>query len=284
MARYANRAAQQPPPRILTEPTGASDVVFGVLVQLARKLLFIKPATKATFYLAFITGLSIISLYIEPSENYFIQKHNFLNVYGTKLGWFWTLLVCTPFIGLTSYLHHNSFKMTLLHLLRLVVATGFWYTCVNSFAVFEKLTGKCMGATAGHRNECFANGGKWIPGFDISGHTFILLYSILLMSEEAMSFRNWPISPKGSPKKEVNKVEHGDHQKRTRTVQWLFLGIFFVHIIWDFQLIVTSLYYHTVSHKLIGALFAVASWYSTYVLWYPRYFPSVPIQRHTKSF
>lgn len=48
----------------------------------------------------------------------------------------------------------------------------------------EKLTGKCMGATAGHRRECFDLGGKWIPGFDISGHTFILLYSILLITEE----------------------------------------------------------------------------------------------------
>ncbi|KAI6171604.1 hypothetical protein M3Y97_01035800 [Aphelenchoides bicaudatus] len=283
MARPPRKSSQ---PVIVKKPTGMADVVFGVLVQAARKFLFIKPAYKAIFYVGFIAILSVLALNVEMSENYFTQKHNFINVYGTKLGWFWTLLFLTPFIGLTSYLHHNSAQLTLFHLLRLVVATAFWYACTNSFVVFEQLTGKCLGDAAINRRTCFDNGGKWIPGFDISGHTFILLYSILLISEEATSFRNWPTRPKilDNTSNEKSRFESDEHQRRTKTVQWLFLCLFAIHLVWDFQLIITSLYYHTVSHKIIGALFAVTSWFVTYGLWYPRYFPNVPIRRLSKTF
>lgn len=64
------RPSQQ---QIVDQPTSATDVIFGVLVQLARKLLFIKPANKAIFYLLFVTALSIISLYVELTDNYFTQ-------------------------------------------------------------------------------------------------------------------------------------------------------------------------------------------------------------------
>ncbi|KAI6234243.1 hypothetical protein M3Y99_00820300 [Aphelenchoides fujianensis] len=279
-----SRTTTKPAPRRLSEPTTGVDVVHGVLVQMARKLLFVSPLKKALFYVAMISALSTISLYVDLPENYFMQKHNVFNVYGTKLGWFWTVTVMAPFIALTSFLHHNSTALTFAHLLRLVVATLFWWGCTNTFTFFERMTGKCMGATAGQRRECFDLGGKWVPGFDISGHTFILLYSILLMSEEAISFRNWPLSPKATPVRPPTKGDQTEFQKRTRTVQWLFIGIFFVHIIWDFQLVITSFYYHAISHKVLGALFAVASWFVTYRVWYPKYFPLGPIQRHSKSF
>ncbi|KAI6179893.1 hypothetical protein M3Y98_00660300 [Aphelenchoides besseyi] len=273
------------PLRRLSEPTNGIDVVHGVLVQIARKLLFIPPVKKAIFYITLISLLSMVSSYVDLPENYFMQKHNVFNVYGTKLGWFWTVTISAPFIALTSFLHYNSAAMTFLHMTRLVVATFFWYGCTHTFTALERVTSKCHGATALQRRECFDLGGKWVPGFDISGHTFILLYSILLMSEEAISFRNWPISPKSTPINQPNKNDQSEFQKRTRTVQWLFIGIFIVHIIWDFQLIITSLYYHAVSHKILGGLFAIASWFVTYRLWYPKYhIPGLPVQRVSKAF
>jgi hypothetical protein len=113
-----------------------------------------------------------------------------------------------------------------------------------------------MGAVAGQRRECFDLGGKWIPGFDISGHIFILLYSILLISEEASSFRNWPTTPRAvADKRELNKIEHDSHKKKTRTVQWLFLGLFLVHLVWV-----------GIVHKLKTSLFSGLSNYYYFAL------------------
>jgi len=281
--------------RRLNQPTNGSDVVVGVLVQIARKYLFIRPVTKVLFYLGLVSVLSVVSSYLEPSEHYLVQKHNILNAYGTKLGWFWTLLVLTPFVALTSFLHHKSVQLTARHLLRLAIATLFWYMCTTTFIAFEKMTGKCLGVKGIYqRRECFDNGGKWVPGFDISGHAFILIYSMLVMDEEVSSFRNWPSSPKtaASPKKgtttqkgtTTSKSEFDEHQRNTRTIQWLFLVVLAVHLVWDLQLVITCLYYHTISHKVIGALFAVLSWFVTYKCWYPRYFPRLPIRRQDKAF
>ncbi|CAD5205857.1 unnamed protein product [Bursaphelenchus okinawaensis] len=261
----SNNRGRPPPQRKLSSPTTATDVVFGVLVQISRKFLFISPAKKAIFHFLMILVLSIYSVYSTLPEVYLAQKHNILNLYFTKIGWFWTLLVLVPFVSLTSYIHHNSIQTTFVHLMRLVVATGFWYICTHAFLHVEKVTGKCLGMPdALNRHTCSHDGGKWVPGFDISGHAFILLYSILLMSEEAISFRHWPTTPLH------NHISHDYHRNQTKTVQWLFIAIFALHCIWDIQLIVTSLYFHTISHKVIGSLFAIGAWIVTYRVWYPK--------------
>lgn len=46
------------------------------------------------------------------------------------------------------------------------------------------MTGHCHGSKLSPRSTCSIDGGKWVPGFDISGHCFILIYSILIMCEE----------------------------------------------------------------------------------------------------
>ena len=105
-----------------------------------------------------------------------------------------------------------------------------------------------MGATAGERQICFELGGKWVPGFDISGHTFLLLYSILLISEEAsengdarrriaarlqaLTFRNWPLSPTSATARKLNRSATIEYKQRTQTVRYLFVGLFIVHLVW----------------------------------------------------
>lgn len=54
---------------------------------------------------------------------------------------------------------------------------------------YEQHTAQCYGAEHAQRHTCDLEGGKWVPGFDISGHTFLLIYCILIICEEV--FFNW---------------------------------------------------------------------------------------------
>lgn len=56
------------------------------------------------------------------------------------------------------------------------------------FLHYEQYTAKCHGAEHALRHTCDLEGGKWVSGFDISGHTFLLIYSILVMSEEVIKY------------------------------------------------------------------------------------------------
>jgi hypothetical protein len=42
--------------------------------------------------------------------------------------------------------------------------------------------------------------------------------------------------------------------------QWNFVLLFLLHLLWDFQLVVTALYYHDFWQKMIGATIAVVCW------------------------
>lgn len=71
----------------------------------------------------------------------------------------------------------------------------------HSFVRVERHTSRCEHHHShfGTRDECHSGGGQWLPGFDISGHTFLLIYSALLLSEEASAYRNWPSALRSTP-------------------------------------------------------------------------------------
>jgi hypothetical protein len=281
-------ANQSRPPKVsrkLEAPTTAIDVFLGVSVQIARKYMFWNVARKALVYLGLVIVFSFASEIFPPANHYyFVQKHNVFNVYGTKLGWFWTCLFVCPFIWFTSIVHHRSKTKALADLTRMLIATVVWYFCTAFFVWFARFRGWCHGVDGALRDECALQGGKWVPGFDISGHAFILVYSVLLMSEEAAAFRNWPSTPHSSPQHLPSKTDFDNYKASTKIIQALFVGLFVLHLIWDVQLLVTSLYYHTPYHKLAGAVIAVFAWYFTYRLWYPKAFPFSPIKRKSKAF
>lgn len=160
-----------------------------------------------------------------------------------------------------------------------------------SFVKIEYQTGKCHGSVGSSRNDCYVDGGKWIPGllnywysfiklfpvegFDISGHAFLLLYSILIITEEATSFRNWPIQPRVTAQHIPTRTDYDRFQQKTKFIQvffslkimkisnnfqWNFVLLFFLNLLWDFSLCVTALYYHNLIQKLIGASIAVFCW------------------------
>lgn len=258
---------------------------MGVCTQIARKYLFFDVKTRAMIYLLIVTALSVLADRIPlPINFYFVKKDNIFNTYGTKFGWGWTLLLACPFIFLTSYLHHRSVSKAVKDLSRMAIATFFWGFITASFVKFEQITGNCHGNEKGaSRNDCSDLGGKWIPGFDISGHTFILIYSILVIAEEASAFRNWPSGPARSVQHIPNRQEYENYQKITKVIQTFFIALAILTFVWDFQLLVTILYYHSVGHKITAGLIAFGTWLFTYRLWYPMVFPFSPIRRNAKS-
>ncbi|KAI3415689.1 hypothetical protein GPALN_005281 [Globodera pallida] len=281
----ANGTQQNGGGNFLTAPTSFHDVVLGVLTQLARKYLFIDAQKKALFYLAIVAIFSLFSQTTElPGGFYLTQKHNVFNQFGTKLGWFWTMILLLPFVWLTSLLHHESKLKAAFDLFRLLVATAFWYIFTSCFVKFELHTGKCHGSTGTVRPNCYENGGKWIPGFDISGHAFLLIYSILIICEESTSFQNWPSKPRVTVQHVPSREEFVQFQKKTKFIQWNFVLLLILHLVWDLQLGITSLYYHEFWQKLIGACIGVFSWFVTYRFWFVVGFPFLPIRRHIKSF
>lgn len=76
-------------------------------------------------------------------------------------------------------------------------------------------------------------------GFDISGHCFLMVYSMLIMSEEAKAFRNWSQVGQG-----LQEAARGEHEMTTRVVQFSFVGMFVLSLIWIKQLFISTLYYH----------------------------------------
>jgi len=206
---------------------------------------------------SFVSIIAEVYTFKDKAHEYYIsQKNNVFNIYGTKLGWLWTSLIFSPFIFLVSYDLHRSKVKAFASLYRILIATIIWYCTTAIFIIIERYTSTCDGFE-GHpsRSSCVENGGKWISGFDISGHCFMLVFANLIMNEEALNLFN---NAKGRESHEMKFKQN--HKSRRNAIHYLFLSMFFLSLLWDFQIIITSIYYHTVSHKLIGALLAVIFW------------------------
>ncbi|KAI1708866.1 inositol phospholipid synthesis and fat-storage-inducing TM domain-containing protein [Ditylenchus destructor] len=256
------------------------------VVSIAKKYLFLDVRYRAMSYFGAIILLSYLAAILSPSKSsYLVQKHNVLNQYGTKLGWFWTSILLIPFMWLTSTLHYESMSKALCALSRYAIATLLWYLCTGIFMHVEHQTSGCFDDKSNDFSECSGSDrcciGQRAAGFDISGHMFLLLYSILIINEEVSSFWNWPRAPRTTPMHIPNVSEYNAYKKTTKYIRHLFVGLFCLHIFWDLQLVITVLFYHEFLHKVFAAAIAVLCWASTYRLLFP--FASIaPIKRHVK--
>lgn len=169
-------------------------------------------------YFAGIVLCSILSL----PDDYRIDKKNILNQWFVKLGWFWTSALILPL--LFSRLRSDDREGVANALFRFITSTILWFISVNTFQFFDTAT-----------------------GFDISGHTFLLMFSNLLISSEM----------------KLNKIE--DEKNSHINIASRVLTI-----LWDFMLLQTALYYHTMIQKLIAAIWASVTWYMMHILFYER--------------
>ncbi|CAG2106411.1 unnamed protein product [Medioppia subpectinata] len=252
---------------------------------------------------------------ISRSFMFKVAKNNVLNQWFVKIGWFWTLVLTSPLIAITSAVladdrlkseangrltrrplsartdtKFDRLKQLVPYLrtrqmFRLVFNTVVWYLSTNFFLYFEDMTGSCLTSQSVvginyDKINCVKSGYKWIPGFDISGHTFLLIFSNLILIEESAVMIGW--EPFGhqlftqntnNDNSELipNPEQYRLYNKHSKIVRLLFILITVLSLIWDFMLLQTSLFYHTMLQKLVAAVWATTAWLLTYRYGYKRF-------------
>ncbi|XP_019720685.1 acyl-coenzyme A diphosphatase FITM2 [Hippocampus comes] len=253
----------------------AVDVVVSNLVTLWRI-----PAVRRNFPRMFlvisVVGSILKELQFVP-QTYFSSRRNFLNVYFVKVSWGWTLLLLTPFVLLSNTAFSRNAVFLGKRLLSVAVATAVWYACTTTFFYIEGVTGSCFQTDSmdvktdrfASIAECKHAGFYW-HGFDISGHSFILTYSALLIMEETASMASLKTASMSALPRVVLNL--------------LYVALNLIVILWVWMFICTSVYFHDVSHKVVGTAAGLGAWYLTYRLWYLKPLsPGLPPQHQLRE-
>lgn len=282
------------------EATSVYEILTLMLIFLCKKILFLETRLKIFIYLGCLFGISLIADVMPIPKWYFSRSDNFINRFFVKFAWGWNLFLLIPFLILTSYIYCCGQKQRIAkhHLLRIFIATIFWWFWTKLFNVIEANFGRCMVKGFGTKATCLHAGHMW-NGFDISGHSFILIYGSLVLIEEARCLMNWDgikdnirleeyqrctkdSSANNNPLRNLSEQEFEtlqvNYEKYTPYIRGLFIGITCLQVIWDFMLFTTLLYYHVMVEKLLGGVLAIITWFLTYHVWYkyPKVIPSLP--------
>lgn len=229
-------------------------------------ILYSHPSVKvkALFVMVLIAS-GICSISFAP-RTYFDNRRNLLNQVFVKFSWGWTLLLLLPLVVLASYVYEKASKIEVFkNLLRIGVAHVIWYVVTTAFLVLDHAVGTCSDVSYENRSACHSNGRMWY-GFDISGHTFLLSYCILVITEESI-----PASPNVWQQAEniitnstgsylLQKV----YYKTSLVMSVLRLYATVLILLATLMLLTTNLYFHTMPEKILGFMIAVSCWYVTY--------------------
>ncbi|XP_028175993.1 acyl-coenzyme A diphosphatase FITM2 [Ostrinia nubilalis] len=284
----------------IREASSVLEVLTLMIVHICKKILFFDTNLKIALYLGTLFLLSLIADVLTFPKSYFSRSDNVLNQYFVKIGWFWTLFLTVPYVLLTSYTTCCGKRRLILtaHLARLFIATFFWYTWTTLFNYIETNYGRCNMRQISDKSTCLKNGHFW-NGFDISGHSFLLIYSSLVLIEEARAINGWEgikdfirdekysrsiddRSASVNPLKNINTEEleilKVSYENFTPYVRGFLIAITLFQILWDVMLVSTILYYHIMVEKFISGVIAILTWFVTYRVWYtiPNILPNLP--------
>ena len=280
--RFTPPKTSPPPPSDGVSPPALVKDVYHIIRDLVlffcRRIIFGPVQFKLILTFVIILVGSFLKDYELAPHSYFSLKSNIFNRYFAKLGWAWTICLLGPFIYLTLIKTHNIYQIVTRHLVRLLVATVLWYFITYFFVNFEMYTGYCIpedkrGLT---RMGCVEGGHNWQDGFDLSGHTFLLLYSLLIINEEVKAYDKGTKKIDQAKEKTKNKSEDSAEgtleQERwkldVKIIRVLYVLLAVLTIIWEFMLLSTALYFHYTTHKIAAAGVATLCWYITYYVWY----------------
>ncbi|XP_047534579.1 acyl-coenzyme A diphosphatase FITM2 [Vanessa atalanta] len=286
----------------IREASSVLEILILMIVHICKKVLFFDTSLKIAIYLGALFLLSLIADVLTFPKSYFSRSDNIFNQYFVKLGWFWTLFLTVPYVFLTSYTTCCGKRKIIFtgHLLRLLIATVFWYTWTTIFNIIETKYGRCNSKQFDDKVTCLKNGHFW-NGFDISGHCFILIYSSLILIEEARAINGWERikdyirdeiyyrsvndkSPSVNPLRNIKTDELNilktSYEKFTPYVRAFLIVIALFQLLWDVMLVSTILYYHIMVEKFISGIIAILTWFVTYRVWYtiPNILPNLPGQ------
>ncbi|UJR35390.1 hypothetical protein I4U23_028147 [Adineta vaga] len=261
-------------------PTSLLLDVYHIVRDLAlffcRRIIFGPAKFKLLVSFAIIVIGSILkSLQLAP-DSYLSKKSNIFNRYFAKLGWAWTMGLLIPFLYLTLITTYSHYQIVTRHLSRLLIATGVWYIITMIFVHFESFTGTCKHEElrGAPRHVCIKGGHEWQEGHDFSGHTFLLLYALLIVNEEVKSYDKGTRKVDQASKSTNEKGDTLSNANReqlkifSQIIRILYVALAALTILWEFMLLSTALYFHHTFHKIIAAVVAVFFWYITYYVWY----------------
>uniref|UniRef100_A0A2M4BMV7 Putative inositol phospholipid synthesis protein scs3p n=1 Tax=Anopheles marajoara TaxID=58244 RepID=A0A2M4BMV7_9DIPT len=272
-------------------PTSIKEVLTMMVLHVCKKIIFFDTGLKVALYLGSLFLVSLIGDFLPYPKTYLARTDNLFNVYFVKLGWAWTMLFTFPYLAMTSVTLCCGDNQRLLrnHLPRLGIATVFWFVWTKLFNIIESSYGRCSVRGFDSKTPCLKAGHFW-NGFDISGHAFILIYSSLILMEEARPIISWESikdllrneehnrasndttqtsNPLKGLKEEDLKALKYFYTRFTPTIRLLFVGMTMLQLLWDVMLVGTMLYHHRMVEKVLSGIIAVVTWFVTYRAWYP---------------
>jgi hypothetical protein len=230
------------------------------------------------------------------STNYFAGKHNVVNKYFVKIGWFWTTLAFV----LLQFSTRPDAKVATKHYAQAIAR----YACVTISWILTAqwffgppLIDRSFALTGGHCEPhifnntglkdaiemttitsgvaCKAAGGRWRGGYDISGHVFMLvLSSAFLLYEMYISDRDSShpsVSPRAAAalahdmsEEERKAVGGWESESAARTRVWTRYFVYTVVGLDFWMLMMTAIWFHTWLEKLAGLCIAASTLYGTY--------------------
>ena len=259
----------------LPEPTNLGHFVIMLVMKVCRSILFVDTAVKIGVYLiGVMVGSIICDLYAVP-RTIFASSKNPLNQYFIKLGWGWTLVFVSAYIGLTSLVYcSHDIRRVCQHLGRLAVGTFWWYFCTKMFMHIENVVGVCTKSNHGSKAACLADGKSWL-GFDISGHVFLEIHCLLIISEELKTFKFWrnleklladdDLRSKRNVSEQEVELARTNFDAFTPFIKLIVFCIAIMMVLFEFMLLTTTIYrFHTLSQKVTASFIAVIVWFLSY--------------------
>lgn len=210
------------------------------------------------FVVNFILG-RLIHWFSPDAEVYsfYTDKRNIINQLMVKRGWGWTTVISVAHFGVNH--GKKPHKRLVPFIIRYTIMTIWWILFTQwcfglplMDRIFVWTGGRCqfdletaevlplaikqtIETGASHSLQlssyhCKRHKGQWVGGHDPSGHVFLLVHSSLFMFFEFIPFRAG-----------VNQIS-----------QWFVMGLIGL---WWFMLLMTNVYFHSITEKVVGLLF-----------------------------
>lgn len=264
----------------LPDPITLQQMMVVLLMHMCRKVLLMNTEYKIGLYGIVLLFGSVLCDFFPLPKTYMSRKDNVLNKYFAKVCLGWTLMLVGAFMWFTSNVYCCGNKTRIRsHFYRLIMATVCWYVMTTLFVFIESVSGFCLGSSQVldiDRSACLKQGFRW-RGFDISGHTFLLMYCSLIIHEETKAIKGWdrikdlirdveydedsPLKTLSSNELDCLKIYSS---KFDSYVKGTFVALTGLSLLWDFILTCTILYFHSMVQKVVGGIIAILLWYATY--------------------
>lgn len=237
-------------------------------------------------------GSLVSDIFLEQLPTLYIaQKGNLINHLFVKRGWLWTTAAFSLIFAHVEFWHCRESQTKVWRrglfwgLLRYSTATFYWFVMTQMvvgkgtsvFDMVHRSRGQCQwvetidaGLDKLSYEDCSRLGGNWV-GFDISGHCFLLIHSILFLMEEGVLLSYlWSILPVGLSHGEVSNhpsIKKGSLHRGVARLSFkaLKLLLALLCLLWYQNLSITALYHHHWAEKAAGTFFGLLYWFFAYV-------------------